>query len=67
MNAIYQITIQGRTLESRDLKKLLARAVSEKRDMDRKIQSRAGLSQPISVAGDQAARRFSRVFSGSGN
>lgn len=31
---IYQVTVHGRKLESRDLKKLLARAVAEKRNMD---------------------------------
>lgn len=35
---IYQVTIQGRTLESRNLKQLLARAVSEKRDVDRRYR-----------------------------
>jgi hypothetical protein len=36
MNKIYYVTIKGRTFESRDLKELLARAVSEKRNPDRK-------------------------------
>jgi hypothetical protein len=36
MKAIYQTTIYGKILESRDLKKLLALAVTEKRAMDRK-------------------------------
>jgi hypothetical protein len=34
MNQIFQVKIQGRTLESRNLKQLLARAVSEKRSID---------------------------------
>ena len=38
MHTIYQVTIHGRTLESRDLRRLLARAVSEKRIMDRRLQ-----------------------------
>jgi hypothetical protein len=35
MKGIYHTTIHGRILESRDLKELLARAVIEKRNMDR--------------------------------
>jgi hypothetical protein len=35
MNKIYYVIIKGRTLESRNLKELLARAVSEKRNLDR--------------------------------
>ena len=38
MKSIYQVTIHGRTLEGRDLKQLLARAVSEKRNMDRSMR-----------------------------
>jgi hypothetical protein len=34
MDIIYQVTIHGRKLESRDLRLLLARAVTEKRNMD---------------------------------
>jgi hypothetical protein len=36
MGKVYYVNIKGRTLESRNLRELLARAVSEKRDMDRK-------------------------------
>lgn len=36
MSKVYYVNIQGHTLESRNLKELLARAVSEKRNMDRK-------------------------------
>jgi hypothetical protein len=36
MNKIYYVVIKGRTLESRDLKELLARAVAQKRNLDRK-------------------------------
>jgi len=32
---IYYISIKGKTLESRDLKELLARAVAQKRNSDR--------------------------------
>lgn len=38
MQKIYYVMIKGRTLESRDLKELLARAVSEKRNSDRKFR-----------------------------
>jgi hypothetical protein len=41
MGKVYYIMIKGRTLESRDLKELLARAVSEKRNMDRKERLRS--------------------------
>jgi hypothetical protein len=36
MGKVYYVMIKGRTLESRDLKELLARAVTEKRNLDRK-------------------------------
>jgi hypothetical protein len=35
MNKIYHVIIKGRTLESRNIRELLARAVSEKRKLDR--------------------------------
>ena len=38
MQKVYCVIIKGRTLESRDLKALLARAVSEKRSSDRKFR-----------------------------
>ncbi len=38
MNKIYYVIIQGRTLESRDLRTLLARAVAEKRNLDRRLR-----------------------------
>ncbi len=38
MNEIYHVTVRGRRLESRDLRKLLARAVAEKRNMDQRLQ-----------------------------
>jgi hypothetical protein len=37
MRKIYHVNISGRTLESRDLKELLARAVAQKRISDRKF------------------------------
>ncbi len=42
MNKVYYVIIRGRTLESRDLKELLARAVSHKRNLDRKAALQAG-------------------------
>jgi hypothetical protein len=38
MNVIYQVTVSGRKLESRDLRKLLARAVAEKRSMNQRLR-----------------------------
>ena len=38
MQKVYYVIIKGRTLESRDLKALLARAVSEKRSSDRRFR-----------------------------
>ena len=43
MNGIYQVTVRGRKLESRDLRKLLARAVAEKRSMDQRLRFFASL------------------------
>jgi len=37
MNKVYSVIIKGRTLESRDLRELLARAVAQKRNSDRKF------------------------------
>jgi hypothetical protein len=37
MKKVYSVIIKGRTLESRDLKELLARAVAQKRISDRKL------------------------------
>ncbi len=51
MQTIYQVTIHGRVLESRDLKKLLARAVSEKKNMD-SIRLRSTLCRNV-AAGPQ--------------
>jgi hypothetical protein len=38
MKEIYRITIRGKILESRDLRKLLAMAVTEKREIDRRLE-----------------------------
>lgn len=35
---IYRTKVRGKTLESRDLRKLLARAVAEKRTMDSRLR-----------------------------
>lgn len=37
MSMVYRIKVRGKVLESRDLRKLLARAVAEKRSMDRRL------------------------------
>ncbi|MDM7997305.1 MAG: hypothetical protein QUT30_16670 [Acidobacteriota bacterium] len=37
MKKVYSVIIKGRTLESRDLKELLARAVAQKRRTDRQF------------------------------
>jgi hypothetical protein len=37
MSKIYSVNIKGRTLESRDLKVLLSRAVAQKRKLDRQF------------------------------
>jgi len=52
MQKIYYVIIKGRTLESRDLKELLARAVSEKRNLDRKslLQNRSYRQAPVENA-----------------
>jgi hypothetical protein len=49
---IYRVTIHGRTLESADVRKLLARAVAEKRNMDRIL--RAQLRSPSVPDTDRA-------------
>ncbi len=45
MNVIYQVTVRGKKLESRDLRKLLARAVAEKRTMDERLRLFATLQK----------------------
>jgi hypothetical protein len=59
MNAIYQVTVRGKRLESRDLRKLLARAVAEKRTMDEKLRLFAGLRKgTIPSVGGAAPREY---------
>jgi hypothetical protein len=48
MKKIYHVIIKGKTLESRDLKELLARAVSAKRKMDRSTPIKARLHTRVS-------------------
>jgi hypothetical protein len=55
MNGIYQVTIRGRKLESRDLRKLLARAVAEKRAMDHRLRLFASLQREILSGSGEAA------------
>ncbi len=38
MQNIYRVTICGRTLESKNLRQLLSRAVSEKRNMESRLR-----------------------------
>ncbi len=52
MQKIYHVMIQGRTLESRDIRELLARAVAQKRNLYRKsmIQKLSRLQSPASYS-----------------
>lgn len=60
MNKVYYIMIKGKTLESRDLKQLLARAVAQKRNSDRAFMmqnlSRGQRSNGSSPVAGMAAR-----------
>jgi hypothetical protein len=60
MNKVYYIMIKGKTLESRDLKQLLARAVAQKRNSDRAFMmqnlSRGQGSNGNASGADMAAR-----------
>ena len=49
MQKVYYVMIKGRTLESRDLKELLARAVSEKRNSDRRYGLQSRSYEPMAV------------------
>jgi hypothetical protein len=48
MKKVYYVTIKGRTLESRNLKELLARAVNEKRNQNHKSLLKAQFTAPNS-------------------
>ncbi len=57
---IYRVTIRGRKLESRNLRDLLARAVSEKRSIDRRLRicpgaGRSGLMTGSALSGTAMA------------
>ena len=39
MKEIYQVVIDGRKLESQDLRQLLARAVREKKNLDQRLRA----------------------------
>jgi hypothetical protein len=62
MNKIYHVIIKGKTLESRDLKELLARAVSEKRNLDRKFQYQTGFHGQASVLCDNPRASVADFF-----
>jgi len=55
MGKVYYVMIKGRTLESRNLKELLARAVSEKRNTDRKFRVQGHPCAPTFVENTPAA------------
>jgi hypothetical protein len=60
MNRVYYVVIKGRTLESRNIKELLARAVSAKRDLDRRLSfqsqsnKQATMENPFIAAASEA-------------
>jgi hypothetical protein len=58
MNVIYQVTVRGRKLESRDLRKLLARAVAEKRNMDQRLRLFASLQGKVLLGGSASSGSF---------
>jgi hypothetical protein len=49
MKKYYSVIIKGRTLESRNIKELLAKAVTEKRKTDRAIQLES--CDPLHIVG----------------
>ena len=56
MQKVYYVMIKGRTLESRDLRELLARAVSEKRSSDRKFRLQVASYGRVAVDNNSQAR-----------
>lgn len=56
MNKIYYVVIKGRTLESRNLRELLARAVSQKRNLDRQSHPQTRFQGPESVIRDNPCK-----------
>ena len=57
MNRIYSVTISGRTFQSHDLKELLARAVSVKRNM--RHAGMTATEQIRRLQAEEPARSFS--------
>jgi len=55
MYRVYSVKINGRTLESRNLKELLARAVNAKRNPDRRKVAQAPLYKQIATAGSSVS------------
>lgn len=55
MNNIYRVTIHGQKLESGDLRELLARAVREKKSLDRRLRV-APATSPSCLDGWQVGR-----------
>ncbi len=47
MDKVYQVTSCGRVLESGNLKQLLARAVSEKRNLEQTLRRFSRLQGPV--------------------
>ncbi len=62
MKPIYRVTVCGRVLESSDMGRLLARAVAEKRAMQRRLQVLGGraLFEPHRQAGESTTRAVGR-------
>ncbi len=54
MQQMYQVTIHGKILEGSDLKKLLSRAVTEKKTVDRKFRP-AFPPGTVRIAGEAGA------------
>jgi hypothetical protein len=53
MNEIYRVIVRGQVLESSDLRKLMARAVADKRAMDRRFRLFLDEhSRPLASPGD---------------
>ena len=50
MDKVYTVEINGKTLESRNLKELLARAVSAKRNPDQRAMLRSRMHGRLSTA-----------------
>lgn len=51
MRRVYSVEINGKTMESRNLKELLACAVSAKRNIDRRLNIQNPLHRQISTVG----------------